>query len=117
MLMLATTVQARPAKFIVQSLLKLSKSPKEQKMEKVSIMKANASYHQKLSKLPKEQNMEKVSSESKRFSLEQHMKSGEEGTKFWIMTACLICPVLESIYRGVKGMETWSRDNVVGYLS
>lgn len=44
-------------------------------MEKVSIMKANASY-EKLSKSPKEQNMEKVSSESKRFSLEQHMKSG-----------------------------------------
>lgn len=59
----------------MQSLLKLSKSPKEQNMEKVSIMKANASY-EKLSKLPKEQNMEKVSSESKRFSLEQHMKSG-----------------------------------------
>lgn len=44
------------------------------------------------------------------------MKSGE-GTKFWIMTACLMCPAFESIYRGVKGMETWSRDNVVGYLS
>lgn len=28
MLMLATTVQARPTKFTVQSLLKLSKSPK-----------------------------------------------------------------------------------------
>ncbi|KIR58368.1 hypothetical protein I314_05610 [Cryptococcus bacillisporus CA1873] len=59
-------------------------------MEKVSIMRANASY-EKLSKLPKEQNMVKVSSKSKRFSLDQHMKSGE-GTKFWIMTACLKRP-------------------------